>query len=88
VCWLQTTLVLAWLWLKSAKLLDSSSATVTWHVQNHPHVKEHHCGGISYLINLWSMNEKDLQWKGNGDVNVKFTTIGCEEGNVLRSLEK
>jgi hypothetical protein len=29
-----------------------------------------------------------LKWKCNGDVNVKFTTIGCEEGNVLRSLEK
>jgi hypothetical protein len=32
-----TSMLLAWLWLKSAKLLSSTSATGVWHDQNHPH---------------------------------------------------
>ena len=40
LCELQTSLVLAWLWLKSAKellLLARGSANQTCHVQNQPH---------------------------------------------------
>jgi hypothetical protein len=36
-CALQTILVLAWLWLKSAKLFASGSDKSTWHIQNQPH---------------------------------------------------
>jgi hypothetical protein len=39
VCWLQTTLVLAWLCVKSAKCLASDTvAKRTWHVQKQPHI--------------------------------------------------
>jgi hypothetical protein len=37
VCWVQRTLVLAWLSPKSAKLVASNSAKKAWHVQNQPH---------------------------------------------------
>jgi hypothetical protein len=37
VCWLQTILVLAWVFLNSAKLLASGSDKSTWHIQNQPH---------------------------------------------------
>jgi hypothetical protein len=37
VCWLQTILVLAWLWLKSAKCFASGSDKSTSHVQNQSH---------------------------------------------------
>jgi hypothetical protein len=38
VRWLQKTLVLAWLWLKSAKLYFASNRNAgTWHVHNQPH---------------------------------------------------
>jgi hypothetical protein len=36
MCWVQRTLVLAWLSPKSAKLLASNCAERAWHVQNQP----------------------------------------------------
>jgi hypothetical protein len=34
----QPWLILAWLWLKSAKPLASNNAKWTWHVQNQPDI--------------------------------------------------
>jgi hypothetical protein len=37
VFWPQTTVILGWLWVKSAKLMASGSARATWHVKNQIH---------------------------------------------------
>jgi hypothetical protein len=77
VCWLQKTLVLAGLWLKSAKPLASSNANEACHVQNQPHRASltlyHHslnlCGGNEMVqqYHAWCAGcKKPWFWLGSG----------------------
>jgi hypothetical protein len=78
VYWFHTSLVLAWLWLKYAKLLASKSIKRTWHVQNQPYgafiAWWHHSsdpyGGNEMVQQCWFLSctgfKQPWFWLGSG----------------------